>query len=214
MNNISSKILCCMKGFSKLAFKLAVVIAIFAAIYYGIDFIFKNTLSFNARAVMSNFIVFAMIIGFVLKQAVHPKAILEQAQTVVENEIKDSITAKDESEEKLATTQKSSRGVKKEINAILKKSEENAQLVGAKIIEDAKKTALVVQDNTEKTIETNLALLKNDILKRASLASIEIAKAQIINELNNNSELHDKLINESIEAIIIDENEELEEVEQ
>ena len=66
MNNISSKILCCMKGFSKLAFKLAVVIAIFAAIYYGIDFIFKNTLSFNARAVMSNFIVFAMIIGFVL----------------------------------------------------------------------------------------------------------------------------------------------------
>lgn len=214
MNNISSKILCCIKGFSKLISKVAVAIAIFAAIYYGIDFIFKNTLSFNARAVMSNFIVFAMIIGFVLKQAVHPKAILEQAQTVVENEIKDSITAKDESEEKLATTQKSSRGIKKEINAILKKSKENAQLVGAKIIEDAKKTALVVQDNTEKTIETNLALLKNDILKRASLASIEIAKAQIINELNNNSELHDKLINESIEAIIIDENEELEEVEQ
>lgn len=213
MNNIFSKILNCTKSFSKLIFKVAVSIAIFAAIYYGIDFIFQNTLSFNARAVMANFIVFAMIIGFVLKQAVHPKAILEQAQTIVENEIKDSITAKEGSEEKLATTQKDSRGVKKEINAILKKSEENAQLVGAKIIEDARKTALVVQDNTEKTIESNLVLLKNDILKRASLASIEIAKAQIINELNNNSELHDKLIDESIETIII-EKEEVEEVEQ
>ena len=211
MNNIFSKIINFFKGLGK----FALVIAILAAIYYGIDFAFQNMLSFNARAVLANFIVFAMIIGFVLRQVVHPKAILEQAQTVVENEIKDSITAKEESDEKLATTQKEARGVKKEINAILKKSEENAQLVGAKIIEDAKKTALVIQDNTEKSIETNLALLKNDILKRASLASIEIAKNQILNELNNNSELHDKLIDESIEAIILEEkNEAVEEVEQ
>ena len=209
MNNIFGKLLNILKGLGK----VALVIAILVGIYYGIDFAFKNALSFNARAVLSNFIVFAMIIGFVLKQAVHPKAILEQAQTVVENEVKDSITAKEVSDEKLATTQKEARGIKKEINAILKKSEENAQLVGAKIIEDAKKTALVIQDNTEKSIETNLALLKNDILKRASLASIEIAKNQILNELNNNSELHNKLIDESIEAIILEEKEEVEEVE-
>ena len=210
MKNIFNVILKFFKGLSK----FALIIAIFVAIYFIIDFIFQNMLTFNARAVLANFIVFAMIIGFVLKQAVHPKAILEQAQTIVENEIKDSISAKEESEEKLASTQKDARGVKKEINAILKKSEENAQLVGAKIIEDAKKTALVIQDNAEKSIETNLALLKIDILKRASLASIEIAKGQIINELNNNSELHDKLIDESIEAIILEEKEEVEEVEQ
>lgn len=213
MSNIFGKFLNFIKNLGKIIFKIFAVITIFAIIYHLIDFVFQNTLSFNARAVLSNFIVFAIIIGFVLKQAVHPEAILEQAQTVVENEIKDSITAKEDSEEKLAATQKDSRGVKKEINAILKKSEENAQLVGAKIIEDAKKSALTLQDNTEKTIESNLVLLKNDILKRASLASIEIAKAQIINELNNNSELHDKLIDESIETIII-EKEEVEEVEQ
>lgn len=210
MNNIFGKLLNILKGLGK----VALVIAILVGIYYGINFAFKNALSFNARAVLSNFIVFAMIISFVLKQAVHPKAILEQAQNVVENEIKDSITAKEVSDEKLTTTQKEAKGIKKEINAILKKSEENAQLVGAKIIEDAKKTALVIQDNTEKSIETNLALLKNDILKRASLASIEIAKNQILNELNNNSELHNKLIDESIEAIILEKNEEVEEVEQ
>ena len=208
MNNIFNKILNILKWVAK----FALVLAIFALIYYGIDFIFQNTLSFNARAVMANFIVFAMIIGFVLKQAIHPKAMLEQAQTVVENEIKESITAKEESEKKLASTQKDVKDVKKEINTILKKSEENAQLIGSKIIEDAKKTVLVVQDNTEKAIETNLALIKNDILKRASLASIEIAKNQIINELNNNYELHDKLIDESINAIIINKNKDIEEV--
>ena len=212
MNNIFSKILNCTKSFSKLIFKVAVAIAIFAAIYYGIDFIFKNALSFNARAVMANFIVFAMIIGFVLKQAVHPKAILEQAQTVVENEIKDSETTKEESEERLTAIQKSSRNVKKEINNIIKKSEQNAQLVGTKIIEEAEKTANIVKDNTEKVIENNLVLLKNDLIKRASLASVEIAKNQILKELNDNNELHNKLIDESIEAIIVDSEEEVEEV--
>ena len=213
MDNIVNKVLNIIKGLGKFIFKLSVVIAILATIYYGIDFVFQNILSFNARAVMANFVVFVIIIAFVLKQAVHPKAMLEQVQTSVEDEINKSIAAKEESEEKLSLTQKESRGVKKEINTILKKSEENALLVGAKIIEDAKKTALSLQDNTEKTIESNLVLLKNDILKRASLASIEIAKTQIINELNNNSDLHNKLIDESIDAIVLDE-ESIEEVEQ
>ena len=43
--------------------------------------------------------------------------------------------------------------------------------------------------------------LKNDLLKKASLASVEIAKNHIINELSWNQCLHDKLIDESIEAI-------------
>ena len=112
MKNIFNVILKFFKGLSK----FALIIAIFVAIYFIIDFIFQNMLTFNARAVLANFIVFAMIIGFVLRQVVHPKAMLEQAQTIVENEIKDSISAKEESEEKLATTQKEARGVKKEIN--------------------------------------------------------------------------------------------------
>ena len=43
--------------------------------------------------------------------------------------------------------------------------------------------------------------MKNDILKKVSLASVEIAKDYIKNELNNNQELHDKLIDESINSI-------------
>ena len=44
-------------------------------------------------------------------------------------------------------------------------------------------------------------LLKNDIMRRASLAAVEIAKNHIINELMSNHDLHNKLIDESIEAI-------------
>ena len=44
-------------------------------------------------------------------------------------------------------------------------------------------------------------ILKNELLKRASLASVEVAKNHIVNELSWNQGLHDKLIDESIEAI-------------
>lgn len=180
---------------------LTVVGLILTTIYYGIDFIFKDSLSSTASAVLSNFIVFALIIGFVLKQVVHPKVMLEQEQTIIENQIKDSETTKTESEIRLATIEDSMANVEKEIDSIISASEENAKLVGEKIVKDGEKTALIIKENTEKAIENSRTILKNDLLKRASLASVEIAKTHIINELSWNQGLHDKLIDESIEAL-------------
>ena len=88
-----------------------------------------------------------------------------------------------------------------EINDILKKSEENAQLVGDKILEDAQKNVSNIKENTQKSVENKSQLIKNDILTRASEASIEVAKNHIVNELRNNPSLHDKLINDSINAL-------------
>lgn len=208
MNN---KVINIFKNIGKFLIKLVIVIAVLGIIYPGADFVFKNLLSSTSRAVLSNFLLFAIIIGLVMKNVVHPKSMLEQEQTVIETEIIESENAKAESEERLSTIEESILHIEEEVNAIIKKSEENAQLVGEKIIQDAEKTALVVKDNANKVIENNQNLLRNDLIKRASLASIEVAKNHIINELNNNNELHDKLINESVEAIVLS-AEEVEEV--
>ena len=205
MENVFSKII-------KILSKILIVAVVLTVIYPGVDFAFKSVLSPLSRAVLSNFILFALIIGLVMKQVVHPKSMLEKAQTVIEGEIKNSEAVKEESEARLTDIQKSARNVKKEVAAIIKKSEENAQLVGAKILEDAGKTALVLKENAEKAIENSQLLIKNDLIRRASLASIEVAKSHILNELNVNSELHDKLIYESIEALVIEKKEEVEEV--
>lgn len=180
---------------------LLVVFLVLAIIYYGIDFAFKAVLSSTARAVISNFIVFATIIGLILWQFVHPKAMLEKEQTNIENQIKDSENIKEESEVRLSTIEASMAHIEEEIDAILVKSEENAKLVGEKIVQDGEKTALVIQENTEKALENSRTILKNELLRRASLASIEIAKMHIINELSWNKDLHERLINESIDAL-------------
>lgn len=161
---------------------------------------FNAFIDYIARTNLFNFVIFFSIILFLVKK-VNVSAKLEEAQDSVKDTIEESETAKLESEKKLNSIEDSIAHIEEEIEAIIVKSEENANLVGEKILQDARKTALVIQDNTQKALENSRIILKNDLLKRASLASVEVAKNHILNELNNNQELHNRLIDESIEAI-------------
>ena len=161
---------------------------------------FNLFIDYIARTNLFNFVIFLSIIIYLVKK-IDIKSKLEVAQVVVKDTIVASETVKVESEERLSSIEESIAHIEDEIDSILEKSSENANLVGEKIVQEAEKTALVIQENTTKAIENSQVLLKNELLKRASLASIEVAKGHIIKELSANNELHDRLINESIEAL-------------
>lgn len=160
----------------------------------------SSILDYLARTNLFNFIIFASIIIFLIKK-LRVGAKMEDSIVSVKETIEESETAKTESEVKLSNIEESMAHLSDEIDAILTESDERAKLVGTKILEDAQKAALVVKDNAQKALENSRVLLKNDLIRRASIASIEIAKSHIINELNKNSELHDRLIDESIDKI-------------
>ena len=161
---------------------------------------FNVIIDYIARTNLFNFVIFLSIIIFLVKK-VNVSAKLEDARNSVQETIEQSEAAKADSEERLSTIETSMASIEQEIEAIIEKSVENAKLVGEKIVQDGEKTALVIQENTTKAIENSRMILKNELLKRASLASVEVAKSHIINELKNNADLHDRLIDESIEAI-------------
>ena len=161
---------------------------------------FNIVLDYIARTNLFNFVIFLSIIIFLIKK-VQVGTKLEVMQTSINEQIDTSKTVKEESATKLRGIKKSLKNIEKEITSIIDTSETNANLVGEKILQEAEKTALVIKENTEKAIENSQILLKNELLKKASLASIEVAKNHIIQELISNNELHDKLINESIEAL-------------
>lgn len=188
-------------GLLKFIRALIIVFIVLALIYFGIDYVFKDILPYISRSVLSNFVVFAIVIFCAAKYAVHPVKALEDAQQAVTDSIMESESVKVKSEERLSSIEESINHIEEDIDAILDKSEENARLVGEKVVQDGKKTALVIQENTGKAVENSRTILKNELLKRASLASVEIAKSHILRELDSNKELHDKLIDESIEAI-------------
>jgi F0F1-type ATP synthase membrane subunit b/b' len=162
--------------------------------------IFSEIINYIARTNLFNFVIFLSIILYLCKK-LDVAGKIEAAKTNVKDVIDESSTVKSESESRLLGIEKSVSNIEEEIESILKKSEENAKMVGEKIIDDAEKSATIIQDNTEKAIENRRVILKNDLVRRASLASVEVAKSHIINELNVNPSLHDKLIDESIESI-------------
>lgn len=161
---------------------------------------FTAVLDYIARTNLFNFIIFAGIIIYILVKLDILNS-MDKSIAQVEQNINDSLTAKTEAEENFQDMQSKVTNLETEINEILKQSEDNANLVGEQIISTANKTADNIILNSEKLVENKIAVLRNDIMKRASLASVEVARKHIIEELNNNSELHGRLINESIEAI-------------
>ena len=196
-----------LKLITKILLKLGQILLVFVialALLYGfyslMAFAFKNILPSISISVLSNFLIFAGIIAYVAKK-IHVRTKLEDAKNAVSTTIRESENAKTESENRLSSIEESMNHLGEEIDLIISESEKNSKLVGEKIIEGANKNVLTIKENAIKALENSKLLLKNDLIRRTSLASIEIAKAQIIEELSKNSELHDKLIDESIEAL-------------
>lgn len=161
---------------------------------------FEEIINYIARTNLFNFVIFISIILY-LAHKMDVKGKLEQSKEDVNNVIEESKTVKADSESRLSSIEESMTHLEEEIESILAKSEENAKLVGEKIVQDAEKNMLVIRDNAGKAIENSRMILKNDLIKKATLASVEVAKSKILHELYHNQGLHDQLIEESINAI-------------
>ncbi len=161
---------------------------------------FEEIVSYIARTNLFNFIIFMSVILF-LAHKMDVKGKLEQSKQNINDVIEESKIVKEESETRLSSIEESMSHIEQEINTILLKSAENAKLVGEKIVQDAEKNVIIIRDNADKAIENSRVILKNDLIKRATLASVEVAKSKILHELYHNQGLHDQLIEESINAI-------------
>ena len=161
---------------------------------------FETVLDYIARTNLFNFIIFAGIFVLIFWK-IDLIGMLENGRKSISDKIEDSEEKKEEAETAKKTLEEKVSNLEEEIDQIIKKSEDNANLVGQKIISEAGKTAENIKNNALKLADNKTALLKNDIVRRASLAAVETAKNHIINELMKNAELHNRLIDESIEAI-------------
>ncbi len=157
-------------------------------------------LDYISRTNLFNFIIFFSIIVFICRK-INLGTKLDDAKNVITQRVEDSKTEKENSEKNLKNIEDTVAHLSEEIDEIIEKSKTNAKLVGEKILEDANNLANGIKENSKKLVENKTALLKNDLLRKASEASIEVAKNHIINELNNNYELHNRLIDESVDAI-------------
>ena len=93
------------------------------------------------------------------------------------------------------------KNVATEVETILSDAKVTASKLSEKIAEDAKKQTESIEKNAKKIIEAEEKIIYNSLMKKASKASLEVAKNHIKDTLRNNEALQDKYINESIDKL-------------
>jgi len=158
----------------------------------------QNNIIFKSNTF--NFLVLVVVLYFVSRKINLP-LILENIQKEVTRLMDDSIKAKEDAQVGLNSARDSIKNLDMELKAILANGSNNAAIIAAKILEDGRRQADSIKRNTERLINTEEIFIISDLSKMTSMASLEVAKKFIITALEKNPELHNKYINESIEAL-------------
>ncbi len=121
-------------------------------------------------------------------------------QKIIET-IKASEDEKKRCEEEYKQETETASHIDDDIYNALELAEKSAQALGKKMLEDANKITRSIITSTQKRIDAQTNLLQADLLKKTALASVEVAKERIQQELEQKPELHDKFIYESLDAL-------------
>ena len=126
---------------------------------------------------------------------------IELGRKKIEKNITDAEKAKDESLKNLYDIQESVTTIDSEMMQILKTAEENAKNLGEKLLEESEKQKIEINKSGEKTIESNIKSLKTEITKETAQQAIKEAEEHIKSELKKDSSLHERYIDESLDAL-------------
>lgn len=147
-----------------------------------------------------NFVLMLVFLGWIIKKCDIAGA-LEKGRKSIEERITLSDKKREDALKDLYDTQAEGVNVDKEIFDTLEKAEQNAVIVGEKLIEDARKQSASFGKNTQKTIDTAIENLRINLTNETAQKAVELAKQHVKKQLADNRELHIRYINESIDAL-------------
>lgn len=147
-----------------------------------------------------NFVLMLVLLNWIMKKC-NMSEKLEQGRKSIEDKINASKQAKQDAINELYELQEKTKEVDKEVHSILEKTNENAIMVGEKIVNDAKKQAGEFSKNLDKIVESNRVATQNGLTEKTAKTAIKIAQNYIEDKLEQDKSLHIKFINESINAL-------------
>ncbi|MBR1754188.1 hypothetical protein IJ732_05060 [bacterium] len=115
--------------------------------------------------------------------------------------IEDAKQNKLNSEKALADAKDAVKNLQNDIDKINADAQQSAETISAKILDDANKQVKNIELNADKLIAAEEKQLVAGLVKEISKISVEKSKENITNMLRDNTELHEKYINESIDKL-------------
>jgi len=147
-----------------------------------------------------NFTVFIAVFVWIFKKF-NLMGLLESVPKKIAEIIDAAKKTRDEAKKELGEAEKSVENLADELNIIIHDATKSAEVIGEKLLEDAKKQVENIESNTVKVIKAEEKVLISKLTRSASLASIQVARNHITKTLEQSPELHEQYINESIDSL-------------
>ncbi len=155
------------------------------------------------RIVMSNtfnFVIFVLILAWISKKIKIGDLIVSLQQKIIKI-IEEAKKEKEEALARLSQAEKAVVNLGDELKIIVDDAQRSAEVIGEKLIDEAKKQIESIERNATRVIEAEEKLLVSTLSKNTSKASIEAAKSHIKQTLEQAPSLHEKYIDESIDEL-------------
>ncbi len=147
-----------------------------------------------------NFAILVIIIAVVFAKIDLP-GIIEKIKNDVARAIENAKQEKENAEKDLKTAQKTAANTDNEVAEQLKTAKNNAQNLSQGIMKNTELQIENIKSNILKVINAEEKSLSAKLTQDTVNNSIELAKQNIINKLNENPDLHNKFIDDSINEI-------------
>lgn len=147
-----------------------------------------------------NFVIFAAIIIYIFKK-INVKQMVDNLQESIVKIIENTKQNKEKSETALKEAQKSIENLPSVLEEIVQDAQKSAEVISNKIQEETAQQIDAINNNADKTITAEEKFIISNLIKEASLKSVEHAEKQIKFELLKDVSLHEKYIKESIDEL-------------
>lgn len=160
-------------------------------------------MTFWNAIVQSNTFNFAvlLLIFAVLYKKLNISDVVENLKNDIIKRLDDAKLERETAKNKLLDAQKSIENLNDEIKTRLSDANSRAESLSNQIITNAQEQVKLIENNIKNIIAGEEKTLSSQLSKNALKASVELAKQKIIKALEDNPELHDKFIEESINKI-------------
>lgn len=147
-----------------------------------------------------NFAILVIILAVVFAKIDLP-GIIEKIKNDVARAIENAKQEKENAEIELKTARKTAANTDNEVAEQLKNAENNAQNLSKGIMKNTEIQVENIKANVLRVISAEEKNLSSKLTQQAVNSSIERARQNIIDKLNENQSLHEKFIDDSINEI-------------
>lgn len=147
-----------------------------------------------------NFVVMVAVFALIAKKLKVSDAI-ESNRKKIENTVHEAVSTKEQSLTELKNVELEVKNTDKEVEDIVDLAKSTLKTIEAKMTEDLHNQVKSIENNVQKVINSEVSMLNSKLVRGVSNASVALAESNMLKMLNENKDLHNKFINDSIDEL-------------